>query len=169
MKAGDQVAEKASPAGLQISRHFYRVVPNAMTSDGRMHFKTTEITDGQVKAGETIMMKVQVKSPVNIPYVMLEAILPSGAEVVENDAQAENAQSSNYEGDWGRQWWQHEDVLDDRIVFFGTTLPAGNSEFHTLLRIEQPGRLNVDPVSLEGMYTRSVRGYTGLDQLNVTE
>jgi hypothetical protein len=169
MHAGDQVAEKASPSGLKLTRHFYHVVPLSMTSDGSMHFKTTEITDGKVTAGETILMKVQVESPINIPYVMMEAMLPSGAEVVQGDAQAEDAQQSNFEGDWGAAWWQHQDILDDRMVFFGTNLPSGKSEFHTLLRIEQPGNLNVDPVSIEGMYTKNVHGYSALDMLKVTE
>jgi hypothetical protein len=169
MKAGDQVAEKASPSGLKLSRHFYHIQPVATKSDGSVHFRTVEITDGKIKAGETVLMKVNVESPISIPYVMLEAMLPSGAEVIQNDAQAENADNSGYEGDWARTWWSHQDILDDRIVFFGTSLPAGKSEFHTLLRMEQPGKLNVDPVSLEGMYTKSVRGYSMLDTLDVME
>jgi uncharacterized protein YfaS (alpha-2-macroglobulin family) len=146
-----------------------------MKSDGSIHFRTVPITDGKVKAGESILMKVQVESPVRIPYVMLEAALPSGAEVVKDsgpsDESLDNQDSSGptMEGDWQAAWWSHEDVLDDRIVFFGTELPSGKSEFHTLLRMEIPGKLNVDPVSLEGMYTKKVRGYSGIDALTVTE
>jgi uncharacterized protein YfaS (alpha-2-macroglobulin family) len=119
-------------------------------------------------------MKVYVEAPVSIPYVMLEAALPSGAEVVDggpSDSSLDNADGSEstLEGDWAAPWWSHQDVLDDRIAFFGTSLPAGKSEFHTLLRMESPGRLNVDPVYLEGMYTKNVRGYSRLDILEVTE
>ncbi len=174
LKPGDQIADKGMPHGLRLSRKFFRVVPSAMKSDGSIHFRTESLNDGRVKAGETILMKVYVDAPVSVPYVMLEAPLPSGAEVVDsNDEEAyageESGEESSYEGDWGYRWWTHQDVLDDRIVFFGTTLPAGKSEFHTLLRMEIPGKLNVDPVSIEGMYTKKVRAYSSLDSLKVRE
>jgi uncharacterized protein YfaS (alpha-2-macroglobulin family) len=174
LKPGDQVADKAMPQGLHLSRKFFRLVPSAMKSDGSIHFRTEPINDGRINAGDTVLMKVYVESPISVPYVMLEAALPSGAEVVNNRDEEENTvgedgQSSSYEGSWGYHWWTHEDVLDDRIVFFGTSLPAGKSEFHTLLRMEIPGKLNVDPVSMEGMYTKKVRAYSALDQLTVTE
>lgn len=174
LKPGDQVAEKALPQGLTLKRSFYRLTPVITKADGNPHFRTDLITDGKVKAGETILMKVQVESPVTVPYVMMEAALPSGAEVVKNSGEENNMVSndkgdSSFEGDWGSTWWSHQDILDDRIVFFGTTMQAGKCEFHTLLRMEMPGKFNVDPVSIEGMYTKSVRGYSPLDQLTVTE
>jgi alpha-2-macroglobulin len=174
LKAGDVIAEKSSPAGLKISRKFFHVVPGPMKKDGSIHFRTMPITDGHVKAGETILMKVYVESPVAIPYVMLEAALPSGAEAVDKSPEEgamDNGDGSgpSMEGDWEAPWWSHQDVLDDRIAFFGTTLPAGKSEFHTLLRMEIPGKLNIEPLCLEGMYTKKVRAYSQLDGLTVTE
>jgi uncharacterized protein YfaS (alpha-2-macroglobulin family) len=174
LRAGDAVAEKAMPQGLALSRSFFRIVAGQMKSDGSIHCRTVPITDGKVKAGETILMKTYVDTPVSVPYVMLEAPLPSGGEVVQSgpdDSTLDNANgsASTLEGDWGAPWWTHQDVLDDRIVFFGTSLRAGKSEFHTLVRMESPGKLNLDPVSIEGMYTKKVRGYSGLDSLTVTE
>lgn len=174
MKPGDVVAEKATPSGLKVTRQFLRVVPGPMKSDGSIHFHTQAITDGKIKSGETILMKVLVESPVSIPYVMLEAALPSGAEVVQDSSEQADMENGGeegpkMEGDWSAPWWSHQDILDDRIVFFGSTLPEGKSEFHTLLRMEIPGKLNVDPVSLEGMYTNKVRGYSQLDGLTVAD
>ena len=115
-------------------------------------------------------MRVTVESPISLPYVMMDASLPSGGEVVQESAENDAAdQTAAFEGDWSAPWWTHQDILDDRIVFFGTTLPAGKSEFHTLIRLETPGKLNINPVSIEGMYTDKVRGYSALDYLNVTE
>jgi uncharacterized protein YfaS (alpha-2-macroglobulin family) len=131
-----------------------------------------EIKDGEVKAGETIMMKVFVETPITVPYIMLEAALPSGGEVVDDTPQANEAESTStteVEGDWGVPWWTHKDILDDRIVFFGTKMSAGKSEFHTMLRMELPGKINLNPVTLEGMYTDNVRGYSDLATFHVSE
>ncbi|MGH9551963.1 MAG: hypothetical protein ACRD3W_21435, partial [Terriglobales bacterium] len=174
LKPGDQVGDKALPQGMHLTRSFYRLTPVTTKSDGQVHFRTDLITDGKVKAGETIMMKVNCETPISLPYVMLDAALPSGAEVVKGSGEEQNAVSNNdgdssFEGDWSPAWWSHEDILDDRIVFFGTTMRAGKSEFHTMIRMEIPGKYNVEPVSLEGMYTKKVRGYSELSSLTVSE
>jgi uncharacterized protein YfaS (alpha-2-macroglobulin family) len=117
-------------------------------------------------------MKVLVDTPRSLPYVIVEAALPSGAEVVESKNQTEAADPSDNEvvqGDWGRPWWTHQDVLDDKIVYFGTNLPQGKSQFNTLLRMELPGRVNVNPAMLAGMYSKGIKGFTNLDRLNVVE
>lgn len=171
---GDQSVEKGLPHGLKITRKFYRLVAGQTTSDGSLHFHTKEITDGQIKTGETVMMKTFVESPVSLPYIMVQAVLPSGAEVVESDDREANTTDDSsgkpsIDGDWGAAWWTHQDILDDRIVYFGTRLPQGKSEFHTMIRLELPGNIQVNPVSLEGMYTNAVRGYSALDSLHINE
>ncbi|HEY9679419.1 MAG TPA: MG2 domain-containing protein [Drouetiella sp.] len=175
MVPGDQTNYKGLPQGLKMTRKFYHIVPVATTSDGSVHFKTEEIKDGMIKAGETVMMKTIVESPISLPYIMVDAALPSGAEVVDDsdkDGATDTSTSDDkatMEGDWGSNWWSHQDILDDRIVYFGTQLPQGKSEFHTMLRMELPGNINVNPISLEGMYTNAVRGYSALDLLHINE
>jgi alpha-2-macroglobulin len=176
LKPGDQSVEKGLPQGLKITRKFYRLVPGATASNGGVHFHTKEITDGMIKAGETVMMKTFVESPVSLPYIMVQAALPSGAEVVDTNGDQENntdtstdSDQPGIDGDWGAAWWTHQDILDDRIVYFGTRLPQGKSEFHTMIRLELPGNIQVNPVSLEGMYTNAVRGYSGLDSLHIND
>ncbi len=132
-------------------------------------------------------MKVFVYSPLQLPYVMVEAPLPSGAEIVKNSSEEGNIDQSQAKpsdssvttdtdnsgaglsGDWEYAWWTHEDVLDDKVAFFGTNLPQGKSTFHKLIRMELPGTFGVNPVRLEGMYTDKVRGYSALSELTVTE
>lgn len=172
LKAGDQSVAKGLPQGLTITRKFFRLVPGTTSSDGSVHFHTKEITDGKIKAGETVMMKTIVESPVTLPYIMVQAALPSGAEVVDDSADNAAEDSENtpgIQGDWGNNWWTHQDILDDRIVYFGATLPQGKSEFHTMIRLELPGNIQVNPVSLEGMYTNQVRGYSALDSLYIND
>ncbi|HEY9785641.1 MAG TPA: MG2 domain-containing protein, partial [Candidatus Obscuribacterales bacterium] len=168
---GDLTAEKASPPGLRLTRKFFRL-ESSTSSDGTIHYRTKPLTDGKIKAGETLLMKVLVDSPATMPYIIVDTPLPSGAEVVEDNRESSLESETGgtvIEGDWGTPWWTHQDVLDDKIVFFGTNLPQGKSEFHTLLRMELPGTIQINPVSLEGMYTKNVRGYSALDSLRVIE
>ncbi|MBY0403733.1 MAG: hypothetical protein K2X66_07520, partial [Cyanobacteria bacterium] len=82
---GKAVPVPSKPDGLKIHREFYRLEPMMMTSTGQIRFKSKLISDNTLKAGETVLMKVFVETPVNLPYVMLEVPLPSGGEVVQDD------------------------------------------------------------------------------------
>lgn len=35
--------------------------------------------------------------------------------------------------------------------------------------MELPGKVNVAPVNMEGMYTRAIKGLSNLDQLTISE
>src|SRR5579875_366533 len=175
LKPGDEIAEKSLPRGIGLSRQFFRLQPGPMNDKGQVHFTSRLISDRTIKAGETVLMKVQLETPVALPYVIVEAALPSGAEVASEDPRAsmveggQNESESFMIGDWGEWWWTHQDVLDDRIVFFVTNLPAGKHEFYTMVRMEMPGTFQINPMSLTGMYTNKVRAYSGLDYLKVVE
>lgn len=172
LSPGENIEAEALPKGLKISRKFFHLQTVKEASTGTVHYRTVPITGGQIKSGETVLMKVYVDSPVRVPYIIVESPLPSGAEVVQDHKSEEMEGASGgsvIEGDWGAPWWTHQDVLDDRIVFFGTEMPAGKSEFHTLLRMELPGDVQLNPVSFEGMYTKNVRGYSMLDALKISD
>lgn len=171
LKPGESVPVKNSPAGLTMKRTFYRLETQPAGTDGVLKVVSKPFNGGTIKAGETILMKVEVESPMSLPYVIVECPLPSGAEVVRSAGAAgavdDDGSAESIAGDWGRHWWSHQDVLDDKIVFFGTTVPQGKKQFHTLLRMELPGKVNVNPVTLEGMYTKLIRGYTQSEELSI--
>jgi uncharacterized protein YfaS (alpha-2-macroglobulin family) len=174
LKPGEPVPQKSLPEGLKIRRAFYRIHAEPVGPEGTMRFKTSEIPGNEVRAGETVLMKVLVDSPLALPYVIVDSALPSGGEVVSNDPReslVDEADASNTEmnGDWGSWWWAHQDLLDDRVVMFATSLPAGKSEFHALVRMELPGTFQMNPVKLEGMYSKAIRAYSSVDTLRVKE
>ena len=174
LKVGENIAATGSPAGLSLERSFYRLVPGPGAKPGKIYFHSEKIADNIIHAGETVLMKVNVDSPVSLPYVILETPLPSGAEVVADESKEgliskETDNDSDLYGDWHRAWWTHQDILDDRIVFFGTELPVGKSEFSALVRLEMPGTYQINPLNLQGMYAKNVRAYSNLDKVQVTE
>ena len=173
LKPGALVPKTAMPQGLTVQRTFERIVAEPVGPQGTMRLKTTPITDGQVRAGETVLMRVTVNAPTALPYAMINAYLPSGGEVISNDpreSQIEEAsENSGFETSWNHWWWSHQDILDDRVVLFASHIPAGKSEFHVLVRMELPGRFQMNPVKLEGMYTQRIQAYSPLDSLQVVE
>lgn len=174
LKPGDAVPQAAMPQGLQIRRAFYRIQAEPVGPEGTMRFKTHDISDNRVRAGETVLMKVIVDSPVALPYVFVDVSLPSGGEVVSNDPKASLVDASDssdnqMNGDWGAWWWAHQDILDDRVIMFATSMPAGKSEFYALVRMELPGTFQMNPVQLQGMYSKQIRAYSSLDQIQVTK
>jgi alpha-2-macroglobulin len=174
IKLDASVVPRSSPPDLVVERKFFTLHPYIDKETKQPRFKPVPLTADGTKAGEIILMKVSIKSPIPLPYIVVDAALPSGAEVVSNES------SVNQELDAGAgenpdedasafsYWWTHQDILDDRIVFFVTNMRTGRSEFQALLRMEMPGKFNVVPVSFEGMYSKAVRGYSAADQVLVT-
>ena len=118
------------------------------------------------------MIKVTVNSPISAPYVMVDAALPSGGEVVKDSPNIIEKKTAGQNEDEERinyGWWTHQDVLDDRVAFFCTNLPAGKSQFTTFVRMEQPGKFNLNPVTLQAMYTKKIRAYTPADSVTVSD
>lgn len=172
VKPGEMVASKSLPDGLKMRREFFRLVPSVPDSNGNVKFKAEPLPNRTVKAGETVLMKVYVESPTEVPYAFLRAPLPSGAEVVENDSRADSAEEEKSSADtyeWGNWWWTHQDVMDDHLAFFVTEFRPGKCEFHQMVRLEIPGKFQMNPVHLEGMYTKDVRAHSQADVLTVTE
>lgn len=173
LKPGDQSAVPSTPDKLSVRREFFRLVASTPDAEGKVHF-TQEPLKGSVKAGETLLMRVSVDSPLTIPYTCLEAALPSGGEVVSKDPKEDLAEqaneSSEIETDYGWSWWwNHQDVLDDHLAYFVTHFPNGKHELHTMVRMELPGKFQMNPVTLEGMYTDKVHGYSQAQEITVTE
>jgi uncharacterized protein YfaS (alpha-2-macroglobulin family) len=171
LKPGDTIPQKAMPQGLKVKRQFFRIHTEAVGPTGTLRLKTQPIEDNRVKAGETVLMKVLVDSPVALPYVIVDNALPSGGEVISNDPRENLIQDeqNDFNGDWGNWWWTHQDILDDRVIMFASALPAGQSQFYALVRMELPGTFHMNPVKLESMYSQRVKAYSTLDTLQVTE
>ena len=186
LKPGESLETKSMPKGLKLMRDFSGL---AMMK-GNDKNKTTDASNDaakgdrsadllrlkriplpeHIKAGGMLLMRVRVSSPVAVPYVMIEVPLPSGSEVISKDAselQLLTGEEDSKEPHPTRWWWSHQDVLDDRIVFFVTDFPAGTCELTTALRMEMPGHHNINPAQFQGMYTNKVRAYSQPNQINV--
>lgn len=174
IKSGDTSIVGGTPKGLKLKRSFYRLIAKAPDGEGKVRFEQVPLS-GPVKAGETLLMKVKIDSPIHVPYTLIEAALPSGGEVVARNPKerlSDNETGSNeIETDlgFGSWWWNHQDILDDHMAFFVTDFPNKSCEIHTMVRMELPGKFQMNPVTLEGMYTNDIRGYSQADVIEVKE
>jgi hypothetical protein len=144
LKPGESLETKSMPRGLELMRDFSGLAmvkgndKNNTTDAGKDTAKEDSSADllrlkriplpAHIKTGESLLMRVRVTSPVAVPYVMIEVPLPSGSEVISKDAselQLLTGDEDSKESHPTRWWWSHQDVLDDRIVFFVTDFPAG--------------------------------------------
>ncbi|MBX9723821.1 MAG: hypothetical protein K2X81_20610, partial [Candidatus Obscuribacterales bacterium] len=169
IKPGTTVVPRSSPPDLVVERKFFRLEQYIEPDTKASRTRAVPIPASGISSGETILMKVQIKSPIAMPYVMVDAALPSGAEVLSEQKNIDFVAPIDTDPIAIRYWWTHQDILDDRIVFFVTDMSAGSCEFQSLLRMEMPGVFNVVPVSLEGMYSKAIRAYSAEDRITVTE
>ncbi|MDX1918480.1 MAG: MG2 domain-containing protein [Candidatus Caenarcaniphilales bacterium] len=166
LKPGESLAQKAIPEGLSIKREFFNLKPVAVPqANGKI--KLNQVPLIKPKAGEIMLMKVMVESPIQLPFIMLSVPLPSGGEVLDQDPRESMIADDPYESEWGSWWWTHRDLLDDKVVYFVRDLPAGKSVFTSLIRMEHPGSFHLLPVELSGMYSPRIKAYSGLSTLKV--
>lgn len=178
----------SSVKGLKISRQFCRLVPTSETfanspvlppvavpigqdKNSKLVLKAIPLANNEARSGETLLMKIEIDSPTIMPYLIVEANLPSGAEFVERsvdnlDQQDDNSKDS-FSADWDNVWWSHRDYLDDKVVFFIESLPKGKSFLYAYVRAELPGNYNVNSVKLNTMYNDRINAAFIGDKLSV--
>lgn len=172
LSPGQSGVVQSTPTGMNLHREFVRLIAH-YDSDNNVHF-TEEPLKGPVKAGETLLMKTRLDAPITVPYTIIEIPLPSGAEVVKNDAKEQIARSQKSRSGsdaylYGSWWWDHQDIMDDHLAYFASSYNMGKSEIRTMVRMELPGKFQMNPVSLEGMYTNNVHGYSEANEIEVVE
>lgn len=167
LKPGEQPILKSLPADLKIQRELFRLIPEKQKG----HVETTNrlelIGDQPVKSGDIIMIRVTVECPFEVPYVLVESALPSGGEVLQVPPPLTPKQKIDSVESDSWNWWTHQDVLDDKVAYFAGTMPSGKSVFRTFVRMEIPGKFNINPVSMEAMYTKKVHARSMAHSINV--
>lgn len=113
------------------------LVPQALTDTTRL------------KVGDEILVTVKFKAQDNFQYLVLEDYLPSGFEVVRQNA---------YDG---YQPYSHIERRDNRMVYFFTGIRKGEVyEVGYIMRAELPGEFMVKPSRMECMYEPSIQGWS---------
>ncbi len=116
------------------------------------------------KPGELIEVRLTVVLPRMRNYLVLEDFYPAGMEPVDPTLKTEQGGAEpevrriNTSYIW---WWptfDHQELRDERAVFYARQLSAGTYEVRYYLRAAIPGEYRVLPATASEMYFPEVRG-----------
>ncbi len=112
-------------------------------------------SDATLKAGDRILVEIDVTSANLFRYVALENPKPAGFEFV-------SRQSGFVGGTYG-----YRELRDEKAVWFVSRLPEGKSSVQIELRAERDGFYRVVPATIEAMYLPHVRGNSESGSLSI--
>ena len=159
---------KALDRGIIISRQYSL----ADDEDGKA------ITEAEV--GDVINVKLTLIAPNDLHYVVVEDPFPAGSEgidtslattsVVEQQPELTRTDRRNpWSGDYGRWYFSHSELRDEKAVLFATYLPKGTYEYTYNVRASLPGEYRVIPTHAEQMYFPEVFGRGDGGLFRITE
>jgi uncharacterized protein YfaS (alpha-2-macroglobulin family) len=154
----DIPALKSGP--LRIDRQYFRLQLSRQ-SDGSFGYRRTPLGEGgAVKPGDLILVMLNPAASADSEYVMIEDMLPSGFEVIEDIRgwRIEGVPYQEYDPyGWG-YWYTHRAVRDTRVAFFSTYFEQrGQKSLHYVLRAQTPGEYHAMPARIELMYYPETR------------
>lgn len=148
---------QAESRGVTVQRSY--CVPD-LPHDAEGLSPCTPVT--RVRPGDLVEVRLTLVLPRARHYLLLEDFYPAGMEPVDPtlnttpDAAAPRLTSS-FRGWWWPQF-DHEELRDERAVFYATRLPAGTYELRYYLRAAIPGNYQVLPATASEMYFPEVWG-----------
>ena len=129
----------------------------------------TRDADGtwRIRAGASVRVRLTMVADARRTHVALIDPLPAGLEPV-NPALAvsqttppEENDDSPYRWFWGWNWFEHQNLRDDRAEAFTSYLPGGTYEYTYVARATTPGTFVVPPARAEEVYAPEVFGRSG--------
>jgi hypothetical protein len=179
--AGDQL-EISVDGGANVSARVReaRVDALAPVSNGFTLTRTYLDAKGNVakafKAGDMVTVKIEVGTTTAQQWVALVDPIPAGFEVV-NPKLAAGGQSKDSQPQttdpWARRWgyvtWDHQELRDDRVLWFADRMSAGNYSMTYQARATIDGTFSAMPATVEAMYQPDVRARTAREVINVTK
>ncbi len=155
---GYQDAASVQPLdqGVGVSRE-YALVDTATLSP------TGELTT-QARLGEVVQVRLTLTVPEDMPYFMVEDMLPAGLEPLDTSLKTTSAAARDPElsAANGEQpfWWyfNRTEVRDNRVALFATDLPQGTYVYTYLARAVTPGSFQTLPATAMRTYAPEVFG-----------
>jgi len=158
---------KLAPAdyGFAVER-VYEAVDDASDithdKDGTWHFK----------AGARVRVRLTMTARTRRYHVALVDPLPAGLEAlnpalavtgkVPVDAKDLTSKSGWW---WWRQWFEHQNMRDERVEAFTSLLWEGVYDYSYVARATTPGEFVVPPAKAEEMYSPETFGRSGTDKV----
>ena len=125
-----------------------------------------------IKAGAKVRVRLTMVAPTRRYHVALVDPLPAGLEVM-NPALAvtgsipidEKDESAKRPWWWWRQWFEHQNMRDERVEAFTSLLWEGVYDYSYVARATTPGTFVVPPAKAEEMYAPETFGRSASDRV----
>ncbi len=127
----------------------------------------TRDADGtwRIKAGASVRVRLTMVADARRTHVALIDPLPAGLEPVNpalvvspTTPPSEVDDDSPFRWYWGWNWFEHQNLRDDRAEAFTSYLPGGTYEYIYMARATTPGDFVVPPARAEEVYAPEVFG-----------
>lgn len=119
----------------------------------------------RIKAGASVRVTLTMVADARRTHVALIDPLPAGLEPVNpallvspTTPPGESDIVTPYDWFWGWNWFEHQNLRDDRAEAFTSYLPGGTYEYTYIARATTPGEFVVPPARAEEVYAPEVFG-----------
>jgi uncharacterized protein YfaS (alpha-2-macroglobulin family) len=127
-----------------------------------------------IKAGAKVKVHLTMVADNRRYHVALSDPLPAGLEIVNpelavtgGEGQTTGTQVPRYGWWWHWNWFDHQNLRDERAEVFTSLLWDGVYEYSYIARATTPGQFVVPPTKAEEMYSPEVFGRSGSDRVVV--
>lgn len=126
------------------------------------------------KAGDMVTVKLTVEANDGRRWVALVDPIPAGFEVVNPKLAAGGAPPAgsapgSRQSYWHTISWDHQEMRDDRVLWFADHMRAGTFELEYQARATIDGTFTAMPATIEMMYEPDVRARTARAQITVAK
>jgi uncharacterized protein YfaS (alpha-2-macroglobulin family) len=129
------------------------------------------------KAGELVTVKLEVKADASRRWVALVDPIPAGFEVINpklaaggsSGKPADDQMAGRRRSYWYTVTWDHQEMRDDRVLWFADTMNGGTYELSYQARATIDGTFTAMPASIEAMYEPELRARTARATITVTK
>ncbi len=128
------------------------------------------------RPGDLVEVRLTLTLPRMRNYLILEDFYPAGMEPVDptlNTEVQEGTEPETRRINTGNVWWwptfDHEELRDERAVFYARQLAAGTYQVRYFLRAAIPGEYRVLPANASEMYFPEVRGRSAGEVFTISD
>jgi uncharacterized protein YfaS (alpha-2-macroglobulin family) len=123
-----------------------------------------------IRAGAKVRVRLTMIATTRRYHVALTDPTPAGFEALNSELQGTESVDPGvvtaYGWRWG-QWWEHENLRDERAEAFTSYLYEGAYDYAYVCRATTPGEFIVPPAKAEEMYAPETFGRSGTDHVRV--
>ncbi len=155
---------QAESRGMTIERQYCAVEGTLSSTPWSTEFEPcTPISSA--KPGDLVEVRLTLTLPRSRAYLLVEDFYPAGMEPVDPTLNTESQEGTAPETrrvNTGQIWWwpsfDHQELRDERAVFYASHLSAGTYQVRYYVRATLPGTYHVIPATASQMYLPEVWG-----------